>query len=254
MMNKDCLECGKTFQVFPSTYNKRIFCSKACMLKAFKTNPYFADYRVKRKEIFYRKILPKLLQPEVEEKRIEHMRKAHNDPSVKARDIGNLNRSDVRGKQRVAVSKMVKIRNSLPSNPFRRRDVQVKGAIYALKKMHSGTSIEEILEHEFALRNVKVKRQFQLWNNGRLIRVADFAIPECKILIECDGDFWHANPEKYNVSLKACQQHNLQKDREKDKLSVALGWKVFRFYESEIRQNASFCVDKIVCDGEWVCS
>jgi very-short-patch-repair endonuclease len=220
------------------------------MLKAFKTNPYFTNYRAQRKEIYYRKILPKLLQPEVLQRRNEQIRKTHNNPSVKARDVATLNRPDVRAKRRVATLKALKIRNSLPSNPFKRCDIQVKGAIYALKKAHSGTSIEKSLEREFALRGIKVQRQFQLWNNGELIRVADFAIPECKILVECDGDFWHANPEKYTQNLKACQQRILQKDKEKDALSVALGWKVFRFYESEIHQNASYCVDKIVCDGD----
>jgi hypothetical protein len=54
MMKKVCLECGKTFEAPPSIAKRRVFCSKPCMWKAFKDNPYFEGYRQKRRQIYDR--------------------------------------------------------------------------------------------------------------------------------------------------------------------------------------------------------
>ena len=118
-----------------------------------------------------------------------------------------------------------------------------------------GTSIEDTLYDEFVSRGLSVQRHYQLWSSGKLIRIADLAIPEHKIIIECDGDFWHANPAKFpHENLEPVQLSNIRKDREKDSLSELFGWTVYRFFEADIRENASECVGKVICDGNWVSS
>jgi very-short-patch-repair endonuclease len=251
-MNKVCLECGKTFEALPSIAERRIFCSKPCMWKAFKDNRYFEGYRQKRREIYDRKLRSILGQPELIKRRNASIKRAHNIPSVKAKDVATLKRVDVQEKHRLVSSKLCIERNRLPSNPFRQYKFQVKGAIAALEKMKRlGTSIENTLYGEFASRGLTVQRHYQLWDNNKLVRVADLAIPERKIIIECDGDFWHANPAKFpHENLKPIQLSNVRKDIEKDFLTKSFGWKVYRFFETEINRNASDCVEKVVCGGD----
>ena len=251
-MNRVCLECGKTFEAPPSIAERRIFCSRPCMWKAFKDNPYFEGYRQKRREIYDRKLRSKLSQPELVKRRNASIKRAHNFPSVKAKDIATLKRLDVQEKHRLVSSKLCIERNRSPSNPFRQYKFQVRGALAALEKMKRlGTSIESILYSELVSKGLTAQRHYQLWSGNKLIRVADLAIPERKIVIECDGDFWHANPAKFpHESLKPIQLSNIRKDREKDSLTELLGWKVYRFFETEIKRNASDCVEKVVCDGD----
>jgi very-short-patch-repair endonuclease len=48
----------------------------------------------------------------------------------------------------------------------------------------------------------------------------DFAIPEKKIGIECDGEFWHPI--------------NSDKDRKRDKFLESIGWQIIRFKGNDI--------------------
>lgn len=67
-----------------------------------------------------------------------------------------------------------------------------------------------------------------------------------KIIIECDGDYWHANPVIYDYSnLTKSQKKNLQRDKFKDTYLKTRGWNIVRLFESEILDSVSACVDKI---------
>lgn len=59
---------------------------------------------------------------------------------------------------------------------------------------------------------------------------ADFAIPQIKLSIECDGDIWHKDPTK-----KA-------KDQIRDATLAKFGWTTVRFSEGELKENK---------DGVW---
>ena len=58
----------------------------------------------------------------------------------------------------------------------------------------------------------------------------DFAIPEKRIAIECDGDYWHSQP--------AC----IIRDKRKDKYLFNRGWRVLRFSETEINTDLARCL------------
>jgi very-short-patch-repair endonuclease len=60
----------------------------------------------------------------------------------------------------------------------------------------------------------------------------DIALVGPRIAIEADGDYWHGN---------ARQQ---AKDRQKTGYLTAQGWRVFRFTETEIKADASACIDR----------
>lgn len=104
------------------------------------------------------------------------------------------------------------------------------------------TRIEKLMAQEMTKRGILFKSQFPIENTF----VCDFAIPECKIAIECDGDYWHANPKTYSSEkLDIRQKDNIKRDRYKERLLTEKGWLLFRFFESEIKSNVSQCVDKI---------
>lgn len=66
----------------------------------------------------------------------------------------------------------------------------------------------------------------------------DFYIPEKNLVIEVDGDFWHCNPKsKYALPKYETQKKNLLRDKDKEKWLQDNGYKLLRFWESDINNN-----------------
>ncbi len=104
------------------------------------------------------------------------------------------------------------------------------------------TSIEILMAKEMQKRNIQFTAQFDIDNKF----VCDFAIPKVKIIVECDGDYWHSNPKFYDRNkLYKGQIANLKRDKIKDKYLNNKGWKIIRFFESDIKNSVSACVDKL---------
>ncbi|MBW3545403.1 MAG: DUF559 domain-containing protein [Bacteroidetes bacterium] len=66
----------------------------------------------------------------------------------------------------------------------------------------------------------------------------DFYIPDENLLIEVDGDYWHGNPEKF-PDPSSMQRKNRRRDRLKTKVAREQGYRVVRFWESDINANPS---------------
>lgn len=85
------------------------------------------------------------------------------------------------------------------------------------------TKIEEIMFYEMYKRDFFFKFQYRI-NNF----VCDFALPNSKIIVECDGDFWHANPKIYDRNdlgkLSKIQQEKIVRDQRKDEFLKKNGW------------------------------
>ena len=104
------------------------------------------------------------------------------------------------------------------------------------------TKIEKALAGEMIKREINFVAQYPIDNKF----VCDFAIPQNKIIIECDGDYWHANPIFYSSDiLDKRQRSNKNRDVFKDKFLAKRGWTVLRFFESDIKDSVKECVDKI---------
>ncbi len=107
------------------------------------------------------------------------------------------------------------------------------------------TKPELLMANEMKRRNISFVSQFNIDDKF----VCDFAILKAKLIIECDGDFWHANPAKYNredtKSLHKIQRANIYRDAIKDLYLLERGWKVLRFFELDIKKDPIVCVDKI---------
>lgn len=83
--------------------------------------------------------------------------------------------------------------------------------------------------------NIEYVQQYKLSAIGRYY---DFYLPEYNILIECDGDYWHADPKKYKKEdLNAIQKRNIRVDEQKNKYALMYGYVLLRFWEKDVYKN-----------------
>ena len=68
------------------------------------------------------------------------------------------------------------------------------------------------------------------------ICVPDFIFPLQSLIINCDGDYWHGNPELFN-ELDTIQKKVRKRDSRQNKLLNEKGWLILRFWESFIKEN-----------------
>jgi len=61
----------------------------------------------------------------------------------------------------------------------------------------------------------------------------DILIPLTKTIIECDGDYWHGNPEKF-PNLNELQKSQVEEDKIRTKELQEKGYRVIRLWEEEI--------------------
>jgi len=113
---------------------------------------------------------------------------------------------------------------------LRRADVKIKKHYY---QQQQETTPESLLYAELEQRRIPFMRQQPI--DG--LYVVDALIPGARIVIECDGDYWHTQP--------ALQE----RDKRKDKYLKARGYHVLRFWESELKTDVGECVDRI--EDEW---
>lgn len=97
------------------------------------------------------------------------------------------------------------------------------------------------LEYKFKglleLENIKHIHSYYI-KDGDFRKIYDFYLPEYNILIEVDGDFWHYNPKtQNNINKYKAQIINIENDQIKNKWALDNGYKLLRFWESDINNN-----------------
>lgn len=105
-----------------------------------------------------------------------------------------------------------------------------KAAIKANQKIgrQSISKPEKILKRKLEEMGISFVHQFPY-----KIGVADFFVPEARLIIECDGCHWHNYPEGTNQDIKQTQ------------FLEEKGYKVLRFWDKEILHNLEGCVNHI---------
>jgi len=104
------------------------------------------------------------------------------------------------------------------------------------------TKIEIMVAEELVKRKIAFLKHYPVLN----ICQPDIVIPKYKVVVQCDGDWWHGNPNIYNQSnLAKIPQNNMRRDNLKDFQLHEEGWHVIRFWESDIKDNVAHCVDKV---------
>lgn len=70
--------------------------------------------------------------------------------------------------------------------------------------------------------------------------IYDFCLPDHKVLIEVDGDYFHGHPDKYaKEDLNALQRKIKRNDLLKDKMASGMKYTLLRFWECDIHENES---------------
>lgn len=89
--------------------------------------------------------------------------------------------------------------------------------------------------------NIKYEFQFQLQN-----RLYDFHIPDTKILIETDGNFYHVNPSMFTHPKYKTQRDVIKNDIQKNELAEKEGYTLLRFWESDINERPAWVVQELL--------
>ena len=107
------------------------------------------------------------------------------------------------------------------------------------------TSIELLLRRALFKRGVRYRK-----NVKSILGTPDISIKKYKLVVFCDGDFWHGNGYHSVKSHKKFWDEKIKRTRERDlEYTIRLrdeGWIVIRFWESEIRNDLDKCVEQIV--------
>lgn len=95
-------------------------------------------------------------------------------------------------------------------------------------------------------------------NYKKLPGKPDIVFTKYHIAVFCDGDFWHGHnwairgmnslEEELNGYSEFWRNkilHNIERDNEVNILLRSLGWKVLRFWESEINEDLNGCVQAV---------
>lgn len=101
------------------------------------------------------------------------------------------------------------------------------------------TSIELAIEEELRNRNIPFETQKVLFNKF----LVDAVIEEYKIVIFSDGCYWHGCPEHKKGFKKLAKRQAI--DKSQTIYLEKCGYKVFRFWEHEIKKDVKACVDQI---------
>jgi len=96
------------------------------------------------------------------------------------------------------------------------------------------TSIEVKMQNELRSRGIRFEKHLPICN----ICQPDIIFPNKNVAIFCDGDYWHS--KSFNNG-KRWENDRLQDERLREN-----GWIVYRFWEHEINNNVSACVDEIM--------
>ena len=113
----------------------------------------------------------------------------------------------------------------------------------------TGTSIEVIFGRLLYAAGVRYRK-----NDRKVCGSPDFTLPGLKIAIFCDGEFWHGRDwerrkadHKTNRSVWISKiEANMERDRQVNETLHQMGWKVFRFWETDLRKTPDRCLNTIL--------
>ncbi len=244
--NKECLFCGKKFQ--SQKNKKRKYCSYECANNARKRR------------------VTKICQTCGKEYEVQNYAQASKYCSLKCRDKGfsKTQTGRFRGEKSPNYGgKITKIcaycKNLFEVHPYRRNTAnhcsircskldtsqetrkKIAESIKKLQKenpkIHPNyilaqkghvTQLERTIQEDLKKRGLHFKRQYRI-----LSYWIDFAFPEVKLAIECDGDRWHSTIKQQS------------KDWERDQNLCNHGWTVFRLTEQQILDNPEGCLEMV---------
>jgi len=132
--------------------------------------------------------------------------------------------------------------NSGINNPMfgKKHSIDTIKKIFAHKKMNK---LELLVANELYKNNIPYYFQFFITENT-ICKSYDFKIKGKPIIIEIDGDYWHGGPgaKLYWKNIETVKKNDLFKN----KLAESKGYKVLRFWESEIKKEPEKVIKKLL--------
>ena len=135
----------------------------------------------------------------------------------------------------------------MKSNPDKYSQDRRRAALVAARsrQKYKINKIERIVQGELSKRGLNFKYSIILG-----YKQFDFGNKECRILLEVQGDYWHANPKKYgegcgNRQINAIQKIKIEQDKEKIKFAQKNDFKLFHIWEYDINNKDFHILNKI---------
>jgi len=103
--------------------------------------------------------------------------------------------------------------------------------IFSYRKMNT---VEKLVADFLDKNNIDYHFQFFI-NENSICKSYDFKIKDKPLIIEVDGDFWHGGPgvKKYWKDVEKVKENDLLKEQ----LANSKGYKVIRFWQSELKKD-----------------
>ncbi len=123
-------------------------------------------------------------------------------------------------------------------NPTKRPEVQEKIRKARLIQILpiKDTSIEVKIQNFLKQLGIEFVTHFYIKEIEHKYR-CDIFILSKKLIIECDGDYWHANPQFYSEEiLNEKQRWKREMDELRTKELIEKGFKILRLWENEIKE------------------
>src|SRR3989344_5724828 len=201
-----------------------------------------------------------LSDPEYRKMRSETQKNLWSNPAYRKRMSESQEKLWRNPEHRKHMSQSAKV--SINTGRFRKghefpEETKQKIREYTLKQYESGsfpkqtnTKPERQIKEEMVKRGYKEGidfiHQYKFMNKF----MCDFCFPQKRVIIEVDGDFWHGNPKKYPAysKLHKHQIKGIGRDKSKNAYISKVdnnSWTLLRFWESEIKEDVTKCVDKI---------
>jgi len=161
------------------------------------------------------------------------------------------------GKKRVVWNKGVKGLQVAWNKGKKFPELSEWGRQNILKQYRSGsfprqtnTLPERIIKAELIKRGYKEGIDFIHQYNLMNKFMCDFCFPQQKVIVEADGDYYHANPIKYSdkTKLHLIQVKGINRDKSKNAYIMKIdngSWTLLRFWDMDIQKDVAKCVDVI---------
>lgn len=237
-MIKNCQQCTKEFKTYPCKIKigRGKFCSYQCFTKSRVGKPISDETREKIKRNNGRYWLGKKQPIEaVEKARVAKLGKRYSPKTEFKKGLVPWNKGikthvnpwKSRTPKPLSLEHRVKI-SVANKGKVRSEETRQKMRTYRLdhpNRVYRNTSIERRMEGLLVLLGVEYQKQVALHN----IACVDFYIPSKKLVIQCDGCYWHGCPEH-----KPTRGFVRERDARQDKELEKMGLTVIRFWEHEI--------------------
>jgi very-short-patch-repair endonuclease len=167
-------------------------------------------------------------------------RRKENNPE-RAAKISKSNKGVKKSKEHIEKWK-AKMQEHWSNPEFRERLSKSHIEFIKTNHKHFTSKLEDYFENTFLIpNNVKFEKHYYA---PSIKSFYDYYLPEYNIIIETDGDYWHANPKYYaNKEKNITQLKNIERDKYKNAWCIENNITLIRFWECDILRNSEFIID-----------